>query len=75
MVTLHGLTHCATEITTEPSKSSCNALTAEKEERRDNKGATDIHRHEARMKSKAVQKKDQFSKSFMDSVISGVKFG
>lgn len=32
LVTLHGLIHCATEITTEPSKSSFNAWMEEKRE-------------------------------------------
>lgn len=72
MVTLHGVIHCATEITTEPSKSSFNASIEGKERRRDNKGETDIHRHGEQVKSKAGEK-DHFPKSFIKSVISGVK--
>lgn len=73
LVTLHGVIHCATEITTEPSKSSFNASIAEKEKYRDNKGETDIHRCGEQAESK-LGCKDPFAKSFILSVISCVKF-
>ncbi len=72
LVTLHEVIHCAAEIITEPSKSSFNASIEEKEKHRDNKGDTDMHGHGEQAKSKA-EKKDQFLKSFIKSVISGVK--
>lgn len=73
MVTLHGVIHCATEIITEPSKSSFNALVEERKSHRDNNRETDIHRHGDQAKSKAEKKKEKFPKSFTESVISGVK--
>lgn len=69
---MHGVIHCAPEIITEPSKSSFNALIEEKEKHSDdNKRETDIHRHREQAKSKK-HKKDYF-KSFIESVISGIK--
>lgn len=53
LVTLHGVIHCAAEITTEPSKSYFNASIEGKEKQRDNKEKTDIHRHGEQEKSKA----------------------
>lgn len=73
MVTLHGVIHCATEIITEPSKSSFNTSIEEKERHRNNKGETDIRGHEDQAKSKTEEEKDQFPKSIIESVISGVK--
>lgn len=72
LATLHGLIHCATEIITEPTKSSFNVSVEEKEKCQVNKGETDIHRHRGQVKSKE-EKKGQFPKSFTESVISGVK--
>lgn len=71
LATLHGVIHCAPEIITEPSKSSFNAPIEEKEKHSDNKRETDIHRHSKQAKSKK-HKKDYF-KSFIESVISGIK--
>lgn len=62
-----GLIRRGAEITTEPSKSSFNALMEEKEMRKENKGETDVHRHGGRAISKE-DKKGQYPKSFTESV-------
>lgn len=66
MVTLYGLIHCATEITTEPSKSSSNTPIEEKEKHRDNKGGEISTDMEEQAKSKE-ETMDLFPKSFIIS--------
>lgn len=72
LATLDRVIHCAAEIITELSRSSFNASIEEKKKHKGIKADTDIHRHGGQAKSKE-DKKDQYPKSFTESVISGIK--